>query len=314
MKIVSVMNYKGGVGKTTLTANVGAQLAKNGLRVLLLDLDPQTSLTFSFFKQDEWRDWHKTKTIKQWFDAFIQEQEEIFDLDSLLHPLPKINPYIEAVGGCLQLISSHIELIDVDMNLAQDLNGGSAIKQAINYLRVFSSLRKALQKLQTKFDLVLIDCPPNFNIVTRTAIAASDWILVPTKADYISSIGFENLHKNVSRFVKEFNDKQSERPEKTDPINPEWLGIALTMLRFYYEKPTQSLQPFIKDLKNFSKTKTGIDDLVFSQFMRENSKLHALAPLSGVPVVLGEHKGRTYVKVKQELVDLSKAICSRIGL
>ncbi|WP_410171835.1 ParA family protein [Amycolatopsis heterodermiae] len=70
MRIVAVMNYKGGVGKTTLTANLGAVAAARGLRVLLIDLDPQTNLTFSFFTVDDWH--HRLKdsrTIRQWYDS-----------------------------------------------------------------------------------------------------------------------------------------------------------------------------------------------------------------------------------------------------
>ena len=78
MKIVSVINYKGGVGKTSLTANLGAQLAWDGKKVLMLDLDPPTSLTFSFVLPDVWeKDFSgeltagsKDKTIKAWLEAF----------------------------------------------------------------------------------------------------------------------------------------------------------------------------------------------------------------------------------------------------
>ena len=71
MEIVSVINYKGGVGKTTLTANLGAELAWRGYSVLLVDLDAQASLTFSFIKPDDWlNNYSDTTTIKQWFDSF----------------------------------------------------------------------------------------------------------------------------------------------------------------------------------------------------------------------------------------------------
>ena|SRR5947207_9396586 len=75
MKIVSVINYKGGVGKTALTANLAAELAWHRKRVLMLDLDPQTSLTFSFILPDVWeRDFSGTsgpdRTIKAWLESF----------------------------------------------------------------------------------------------------------------------------------------------------------------------------------------------------------------------------------------------------
>ncbi len=71
MHIVSVINYKGGVGKTTVTANLAAELAHRGYNVLLLDLDPQASLTFSFMRPEDWKELYaESRTIKKWFDSF----------------------------------------------------------------------------------------------------------------------------------------------------------------------------------------------------------------------------------------------------
>ncbi|MGH3796476.1 MAG: ParA family protein [Pseudonocardiaceae bacterium] len=71
MHTVSVINYKGGVGKTTVAANLGAELAYRGHKVLLIDLDAQASLTFSFIRPEVWeRDLATSKTIKKWYDSF----------------------------------------------------------------------------------------------------------------------------------------------------------------------------------------------------------------------------------------------------
>ena len=83
MPVVSVINYKGGVGKTTVTANLGAELAWRGRKVLLLDLDAQASLTFSFIQPEQWKqDFEQRGTIKSWFDSF-QDGSPI-PLDSLV--------------------------------------------------------------------------------------------------------------------------------------------------------------------------------------------------------------------------------------
>ena len=71
MPVVAVINYKGGVGKTTTTANLAAELAWRGKRILLIDMDAQASLTFSFVRPDYWSQaLEKSKTIKAWFDSF----------------------------------------------------------------------------------------------------------------------------------------------------------------------------------------------------------------------------------------------------
>src|SRR5687768_9765770 len=82
MDIVSVINYKGGVGKTTTTANIAAQLAWKGKDVLLVDLDPQASLTFSLVSPDHWEEHlEETRTIKRWFDsANVGDEVDMNDL------------------------------------------------------------------------------------------------------------------------------------------------------------------------------------------------------------------------------------------
>src|SRR5687767_11560153 len=73
MQAISVINFKGGVGKTTLTANIGVDLARRGYRVMLIDLDPQCSLTFSFYTPAEYQaSLRGGHTIKNWLDGFFQ--------------------------------------------------------------------------------------------------------------------------------------------------------------------------------------------------------------------------------------------------
>ncbi len=78
MNVISVINYKGGVGKTTITANLGAELARRGRQVLLIDTDPQANLTFSFIRPDEWaRTYAESKTLKNWFESFEEERQPV---------------------------------------------------------------------------------------------------------------------------------------------------------------------------------------------------------------------------------------------
>lgn len=311
MKTISLINYKGGVGKTTITANLGAQLAKIGLRVLMVDLDPQTSLTFSFISQDEWSKFEKTKTIKNWFDAHIA-QDEGFDIASLLLNDLKVKSMVGS-SGQLSLISSHLNLINVDLDLAQDLGGGSDRTRSLNFLKIYGRLKRGLQSLRDRFDVVLIDCPPNFNIVTRTAIVASDFVLVPTKADYLSTIGFEGLAANIQRFKDEYNKRCGDWPEHGDKIDPQWLGIVFTMVNLRLGEPIRNQKGYVEAVISVVTRLVG-RDMVFDEYVRENKTEHAVAPEEGIPVVLGSRQGETYRAVRQELVDLANEVKRRANL
>ena len=189
MKTTAVINYKGGVGKTSVTANLAGQLAWKGYRVLLLDMDAQASLTFSFIKPEEWRDdFESSRTIKQWFDAITAQDD--FPLRSLIFSPEAANQALSRGGssGTVDLIASHLGLINVDLELATQLGGASLQQIKQNYLKVHRRLAEGLSDIhELDYDILLIDCPPNFNIVTKNAIVASDNILIPAKPDYLST-------------------------------------------------------------------------------------------------------------------------------
>jgi len=288
MKIVSVINYKGGVGKTTLTANLSGELALRGYRVLMIDLDPQASLTFSFIRPDEWeKNLAPNKTIKNWFrpskkDKKLKFEELIFAPDTVKQLL--VNK------GELHLVSSHLELINVDLELATSLSGANLKQSKQNFLKVHTTLFKGIEQLKDKYDIVLIDCPPNFNIVTKNAIVASDYILIPAKPDYLSTLGIDYLIRSLKELVSDFNDYcQVDEDDEIKQINPEIIGVIFTMVQFYGGKPISAIRPYISQTKK-------LNIPVFKSYIRENKTLFADAPQYGVPVVLTD-------KYRTDIVD-----------
>lgn len=160
MKTVSVINIKGGVGKTTLAANLGAYAASQGRRVLMIDLDPQASLTFSFMMPEEWRNFYADNmTMKNYFDAAARDMK-IPSLSSLAVKLD-MGDALNLEDRKFDLICSHLGLVGTDIKLASHIFAHDIDLLASTTLKVCSYLRKSLSEIQDDYDLVLIDCPPN---------------------------------------------------------------------------------------------------------------------------------------------------------
>jgi chromosome partitioning protein len=293
MRVVAVMNYKGGVGKTTLTANLGAVAASRGLRVLLLDLDPQTNLTFSFFSIDDWHDRLKDKrTIKRWYDAEMPGRD--VSLPDLVVTPERVNQVLENTGGQLDLISSHLGLIDIDLELAARLGGTTTLDGSKRrFLDLHGCLRSALEDSRfTEYDLVLIDCAPNFGLVTKTAIVASEQILVPAKADYLSTLGLDYLVGNCAGLVEQFNDYVNHKRGTGDhrPIDPTFLGVVFTMVNIYAQKVTFAQHTYIEEVRLNSQVP------VLESTVRNSPHHFGDAGESGIPAILR-------AKRKDEVID-----------
>ena len=99
----------------------------------------------------------------------------------------------------LDLISSNIDLINCELELVARLYNNSPLRKNQNFLKVHQILKSGIDELEG-YDVVIIDCPPNFNIITRNAIVTSDYYLVPVKLDYLSKIGLSELKKHINNF------------------------------------------------------------------------------------------------------------------
>lgn len=156
MTTIAIANQKGGVGKTTTTISLGAALAKRGERVLLIDLDPQCSLTVYCGVEA-----HQLEHSV--YNALIGRPASV-TLDTITQETNETNVY---------LVPSGIDLARADMELAAELMREGFLKRAID-------------RMEVAYDYVLIDCPPSLGILTTNALVAAQKLLVPVEADYLA--------------------------------------------------------------------------------------------------------------------------------
>ena len=291
MKVVSVINHKGGVGKTTLTANLGAGLAARGSKVLLVDLDAQGSLTVSFFTQDEWLgELLPRRTIKHWYDG-LAAPEDVEPLSAMVAAPPRVRGLLAHTGGCLDLIAAHRDLAEVDTGLAAGL-----LVDPAGYLAAHRRLRDGLaEKAFGDYDLALVDCAPNFGLIAKNAVAASDLLLVPTRPDYLSTNGIDSLGGRVLAFTEEYNAQLADAGEQAGgPLDRPPAAVIFTMVQLHDGEPIESQRSYMSRV-------AALGVPTFETTVRDSKAVYGPAPEHGIPVILGG-TGRALTRELRELV------------
>lgn len=234
MKIVSFLNSKGGVGKTTLAANLGTAAALSGKKVLLIDLDPQASLTYSFFSPDGWQpEMSDSPTIRRWLEHSAAGTLGA-DLARLVLQPTTVRADVAKKRGELGLIPADGGLVDLELTLAAEAGcKNCASGRAEVYVEVHSRLGACLRSGPiSRYDLVVLDCSPAFGMLTRAAVIASDFILVPTRPDHLSTYGISALVHRVQELKREYNwqlDASAGTVKSAGKARAEFLGVVFTM-------------------------------------------------------------------------------------
>lgn len=191
-RVIAISNQKGGVGKTTTTVNLGIGLARQGKRVLLIDADPQGSLTASlgYVEPDE-----IGTTLATIMMAIINEKE--FEItDGILHHKENVD-----------LLPANIELSTLEVTMGNVMSREMIMKEYIDTIRF-------------RYDYILIDCLPSLGMMTINALVSSDSVLIPVQAAYLPVKGLQQLIKTISMVKKRLNRKLTIE------------GILLTMVDF----------------------------------------------------------------------------------
>lgn len=176
MKIISIANRKGGVGKTTTTINIATALSAINKKVLVIDFDPQGNATTSLGIE-------KKKGQLSSYNVLIGGCSAA---DAIVHTnLPRF----DLIPSSPDLAAAEIELVDLQE-------------------REFM-LKKSFKDMQIDYDYVLIDCPPSLNLITINALVSANSVIVPLQCEFLALEGLADLIKNINAIKRNFNPNLS---------------------------------------------------------------------------------------------------------
>lgn len=176
-KVIAVTNQKGGVGKTTTAVNLGIGLAKLGKKVLLIDSDPQGSLTICLgYREPDALENTLADLITE-----VVEERDISLSEAIIHH-----------GEGVDFIPSNIDLSALEVNL-------------VNVMSREHMLKNLVDRIRSNYDVIIIDCMPSLGMLTINALVAADSVLIPVQAGYLSVKGLEQLIKTIGRVKKRIN-------------------------------------------------------------------------------------------------------------
>ena len=207
--IIALSNQKGGVGKTTTCANLGIGLAMEGKKVLVVDADPQSSLSISL--------------------GYPQPDQLPVTITDLMKKVILDKPITEGEG--ILHLKEGVDLLPASIELA----GLEA--SMVNVMSRETILRQVLNEIGKPYDFILLDCMPSLGMLTINALAAADSVLIPVQAHYLPAKGLEQLLQTISKVRRQINpDLRIEVLQTISKvrrqINPDLRieGILLTMV------------------------------------------------------------------------------------
>jgi chromosome partitioning protein len=219
--VIATTNMKGGVGKTTMTVNLAATLARHhGKRVLIVDLDTQISGTLSLMPPGEFAKLRNEKrTLRYLVHSAIVADPNLYNLVR-----EGIRGYVCNVPS-LSLMPGDIDLYD-EYLVSEMLHRRALQNGQMNFEAIWNDfeknlIRNILKQVDSEYDIIILDCAPGYNLVTRSALLASNFYLIPARPEPLSLIGIQLLERRIAKLREAHKDDPS--------IKMEMLGITFSL-------------------------------------------------------------------------------------
>ncbi len=285
---LAFINYKGGVGKTSLIVNVAAFLARLGHRVLLCDFDTQSNASIWLLKLDRWNPINVSGEGAV-FSIFDPGRHRVRDI--ILHDV-----VLDKAGGCalpgLDLLPTSFNLVDLESEYAGDPRRPAYV--------IF---QEQIAEIEDHYDFILFDCPPNILRASQCGIFTANEIYVPSNPDALSLIGFTLLIEKLGRFHQL---SASFRKAAMGPASQVY-GIIFNAIKtgVDIEVPKMRMQLRLNQFK--AAKRTAKEARIFESFVRDAMVVRRAVAL-GLPVILlaqeaaGDNVVRDYERVAEEII------------
>jgi len=273
--IVSFINFKGGVGKTTLSVEVAASLYKMfNSRVLMVDLDPQSNCTLYWLNEADWEQQiNGNGTLLSFFESCLDDKP--FDISSIVATPTRFtkSPWYQRfdlrLNRGIKLIPSDMRLFGVDLKLAQRFGFENPKAQLF--------LKKALAAIDSQYDFIFIDCPPNLYLATQNGLFSSHYYVIVALAEYLSTLGIAHIQGSIDSVFSAANAILGTETFK----KPLLAGIVFNKVR-YLGGGTQSQEDYM------SRIRRRYPDSVFNSFVSQSDKI-AQRPAQSEPIALSDY-------------------------